>query len=1291
MSFRYPHPGTEQDFERFCLKLLQRHWDNKQLRLYGHRGDSQLGVDIIDQSYSAPFRAAQCKHHEPHKTIPPAEIQEEVNKALAFDPPLQHYTILTSAKSTVQAHNKVLEINRIHREQKLFSVELFDWADIENLLDDYPDVANLLTPVTNAHIVELAGGINRIQTLIESTTISIQRTAFDAELDEAEGYLKNHDSQRSQIFLERIRQRHWEELSSQQKYRVKVGFSNVALVQGKNAEAGKLLLEAKDLWPDSERAQINEVLGLELVGDNAKAHALAAERLKLYPSSSKLVACLIRTAPDECSFEDVETHAATPHASDAEVSTALALKATVLHQFTRAEAHARVAVASSPDWFGPRYLLGQALFNVETVKLKRNVWQGQNPLDEGKLQEAVSVMDEAIALARRQQAHHYLANSLVIRAMTQALRREITAAESDFNEAVNCGPYNASVYYRYACFLFNQNRTEEAIRLLRRSVQLNPIGEVEFFLAGILAERDEPGDRREATDLYIGLVLAADESSKYDPVGTNPVKIRTLKSAALHSAIEELLDADRIEEAENFLRRIRSDGFGETAMFTIRSQITLARGDTSGASGLVDEALRYISEDCCELDLRSLALQLGKFERHKEALPLWLRIVETAGSSNEIRHLIRCAERVNRLDVILRVAKVTRETGIFDPWLFFKEVETLEVFDVNSAIGLLRDRLEIHPDDKDVRVRLSLIGLKWGRPELIDARLEALPPIDEATPEGGAIAVEIIRLHGDPNEALRYAYELVRRFPDDPDANASLIKVLFDPSSRTPSIIEPSGVGIGSAVRYAEVEDRERWVIIEDSPNPRTEFGEYPPTHALAEAFIGKQVGDTVILSKTSARDRTGVIKEILSKYVHRAREIFESWQIRYPDEPFIQVFRVTTTDPTTGEEAPDFTDLKILADRRFEQTSKAETNYKQQIMPLNLFAHCVGCDPFWAVHLAASKSDLAIRSNRGRDDEQAAALEVLGTIHTLVLDLTALGMLSLLKLEGMLKQWRGKLVISQSTAMELRSTKAKLSSRGRRSGHYGKSEQGYYIQEVSAEVAKAEADAFSHFVDSVLSLCEIRGCPAMVELDPELREQLMQVFGQHGTESMLIARNPGHVLWTDDITVSDVATSEFSVRRVWTQPVVAHAVDTGFLSPDDYLSAIVTLLGIDYEVTGFNPFVLVKSGSMAGWDAGKWPFNKSLELLASPTISDGQVLLYATALVVALFKEALLVETRQATLISILERISARKHGLIAVRVLLSLLPKVFGVNVLAADEANGIGVAWLAEAKRHPRIGLS
>jgi hypothetical protein len=232
MNFRYPHPDNEKSFEKFGVKFLQRHWNNPQLELYGRRGEEQSGVDIIDPSFASPFKGAQCKHHEPLITIPPSEIEEEVAKALTFDPPLEHYAILTSGRATTHAQNKIIEINRRHRPQKLFIVELLWWEKIEDLLDDYPDVAELLIKITNAHLTQLdtkiTQGFQAINLRVEAAIGASERTVYDGEIDEAENCLKQFDPQRAQILYERVRQRHWDELTPQQKFRIKVGFSNAA-------------------------------------------------------------------------------------------------------------------------------------------------------------------------------------------------------------------------------------------------------------------------------------------------------------------------------------------------------------------------------------------------------------------------------------------------------------------------------------------------------------------------------------------------------------------------------------------------------------------------------------------------------------------------------------------------------------------------------------------------------------------------------------------------------------------------------------------------------------------------------------------------------------------------------------------------------------------------------------------------------------------------------------------------------------------------------------------------------
>ncbi len=138
----YPPPANEQDFEELCLQILRVHYNRPQLELYGHRGESQSGVDIFDPSGIQPMIGAQCKLHRLSKGLRPAEVRAEVHKARSFTPPLSIYFILTTAKRTSAAYQAIAALNEEHIAQGLFQVQLMTWERIDQLLQQYPHVAN---------------------------------------------------------------------------------------------------------------------------------------------------------------------------------------------------------------------------------------------------------------------------------------------------------------------------------------------------------------------------------------------------------------------------------------------------------------------------------------------------------------------------------------------------------------------------------------------------------------------------------------------------------------------------------------------------------------------------------------------------------------------------------------------------------------------------------------------------------------------------------------------------------------------------------------------------------------------------------------------------------------------------------------------------------------------------------------------------------------------------------------------------------------------------------------------
>ena len=140
MPQRFAIPVNSADFEQMCLALLRRHWSRPGLESFAKRGEGQFGIDILDISGEPQIYAAQCKLREPHKSLSPAEIQAEVNAAIRFDPPLARYAVLTTGKVSARSQRKIQEINRLHRADGLFEVELLPWEKLCELLQEYPEV-----------------------------------------------------------------------------------------------------------------------------------------------------------------------------------------------------------------------------------------------------------------------------------------------------------------------------------------------------------------------------------------------------------------------------------------------------------------------------------------------------------------------------------------------------------------------------------------------------------------------------------------------------------------------------------------------------------------------------------------------------------------------------------------------------------------------------------------------------------------------------------------------------------------------------------------------------------------------------------------------------------------------------------------------------------------------------------------------------------------------------------------------------------------------------------------------
>lgn len=139
--YQIPKPRNWQDLERLCLAIWKAEWKTTSLKTYGRPGQHQDGVDVFGRYMDGmEIGAIQCKCKEEEKPLTEAIIKEEVEKAKKFKPAIKHYVIATTFDSDVELDSFTAELSQSNMGAGSFSIDLFGWQDIENLLELHTEV-----------------------------------------------------------------------------------------------------------------------------------------------------------------------------------------------------------------------------------------------------------------------------------------------------------------------------------------------------------------------------------------------------------------------------------------------------------------------------------------------------------------------------------------------------------------------------------------------------------------------------------------------------------------------------------------------------------------------------------------------------------------------------------------------------------------------------------------------------------------------------------------------------------------------------------------------------------------------------------------------------------------------------------------------------------------------------------------------------------------------------------------------------------------------------------------------
>ncbi len=1290
----YPVPRSPDEFERLCLKLLRRHWQLPQLERFRDPKRAEKGINLIEISGRPRLAAVKCELSASRTDLTLAEIKDAVDRAASLKLPIGRFVIATTAGKPEGLQRSLFDLNRANRKDGISAIEVLTWDDIEELLDEYPQILTDFGTAAKRQALTRADAVVHLEARCEPAA-AVPADALGEEISAAAALLESRQYQLARLALLRLREQKWGQLSNIHKFRVLSYLGAAWLKEGEPRKSAMLFIAAKSLQPDEENACTNEALAHELLGERERAFALADKLRMQFPSSGRAVALWLNNAPKSIDARELEENVAPELASDPEVAVVMARRALLDAHFDRAERYARLASTALPNNSIPWLVLGQAILlnELEAGGAASTEAPAQN--DGSRVREAESCFTQALALAQAEHVASSEVQALMGRAQARIALRDTDGAGKDIELAHGLQREDANGLCEYGIVLRSRGSLTEAVEVLRRAASVGGRDDIDYHLAVTLRERDEPGDMQEATELLIHSISRPEAI----PAGDLPF--------AVASAVEALAMLERYHEADALLASISDERLPKVTRQTLRAILRLAQGKFDQATKFADEALSELTPDTAADSRRKLAALLHDLGRYRDALPLWQTLAPAGTSSIDTRRLLDCASRLGREDIVNELSHQLHPEQTVDAGTSAAQLDKLEHNDPEAALAALEELLREHPDDRLLRLRRSIVAARLGKADLVVADPNAMPSAREIPPALGRAAVQFMRDGGRANEALAYAYELLRHQGDNVDSHRAYLTAL-GPVGPMPHIPDFDVAGPGAALSFLEENSNtERWILLEDANDADEALDEYGSQSPMMRAVKGKRSGEKFQLPEGRFSRRQATVKQMLSKSAYRYLDCLVYWQARFPGQAEIEVSYVHA-DTIPWSEMTDSFDAMFEASKgkgiangngiangsgtvngngtakgntgvngkREDLIKQAEFTYANQPVPIHAVAERINLNDLQTMFMLAQRPEAPIKCCTGSPQELEAALGAFERANAVVLDLTAIATLCMLGRLSLLPSWPRQFVISQATLAELRrlafeDTLLRLPP-------------GFSASLTSNGNDGKRADIqLKGLADALQSVCRVRDGVVLAAIDHDRRERLINFFGRHGAESIVIASMPGHVLWTDDMILADLAKTEFGVRRVWTEAALQARAQAGNLDPTELATASTKLAGWGYSFATPGIETLMRAGSVAVWNPDQFPLKQALDQFADNSMNMSDALRLAAELIVKMYNDQYLRGQRRTVTSRLLDRLASRPGGRDAVEALPRSLPIRFGLDLIRARELNDVVRGWAAQSE--------
>lgn len=440
--------------------------------------------------------------------------------------------------------------------------------------------------------------------------------------------------------------------------------------------------------------------------------------------------------------------------------------------------------------------------------------------------------------------------------------------------------------------------------------------------------------------------------------------------------------------------------------------------------------------------------------------------------------------------------------------------------------------------------------------------------------------------NNEPSMGLDLAYDTRLHFYDLKEAHEAYIPLIAINGSknRYEDSIFPASVNMDCGVYLKNRKGEENYYFLTDNKDiAGTNI--IRSNEPIAKLFLGKKVGDDILFSNSIGINAVQKISQIIDKHTHAFRESMQILETKYPDQTSFKVIRTEDGDPQT---LIGYLEAQLIETNR--HNLEIANLYNNNIFPIGVVQQWLKISYIETWFRLLGSPETPIYSV-GENISEAIAFSSGEKRQKIVMELS--GMLTLLfvfhRTDFLQEFEKFDIIIAAETLVELRDYQWQLLSKD--SGVTLGIQNG---KTVGHQLHFDEIESLRITIGKLIEWCESNTKIQSPKLYNNRYKELRKIAGASTVDTLLLAKEEGAALMSDDERFKQLAAEEFKIQSFGSYTFLYDLYGRKSIDEETFNELKYKLILENYVFIPVDNTILWKSFEESGYRIQK-PFTSAL------------------------------------------------------------------------------------------------